>query len=316
MNMKLLGLGAIALMLMALFAQMDAAKTQGATLVFPELDAKLSNLEMMKITTLETAEVVTMKAGENGWLIEELSGYPVEFATFSSFLNRLARLEIAERKTAKPANHARLEVAGEGPGAGTRVTLGFRDDNAVVNLLVGVTAQSGGSFVRVDDNPQVLLTDKTLDVASDALSWINPVVMSVDAQRVQSVQIEGADDVLLTAIRDATTGEMVISDFPTERALKYSTITDELARVLVNLRLLDVKPYAPEQFVGAHLTTVTLDDGSIIQVQTVVDEQTYWVQIDRPDLAAWQFSISEYAWGELNKSLEDLLIPLEVSGES
>ena len=49
----------------------------------------------------------------------------------------------------------------------------------------------------------------------------------------------------------------------------------------------------------------------MINVRTVQTDGDSWLHIDRGDLAAWQYQIGEYAYGEFNKSLEDMLQPLE-----
>ena len=89
--------------------------------------------------------------------------------------------------------------------------------------------------------------------------------------------------------------------------LKYPAILDSLTRALVNLRFLDARPLEDNWFLDPGITRVTLLSGEEMVVRSVEREGDYWIHLDTPERRDWQFRVSEYHYGELNKTLEDML---------
>ncbi|MBL6689959.1 MAG: DUF4340 domain-containing protein [Pseudomonadales bacterium] len=276
---------------------------QGETLVLPGLDLDaVSGLELSR-----GEERVSLVLGPDGWQVEQKASYPADFKNLAEFLLQLSKLRIAERKTAKPENHNRLGVADTGEGAGTSVTLKPGGEQ----LIVGRTSTSRGSYFRYADDPQVYLADSLLEVSLDALTWLDPVIINVDAETVRQVSIATKSAGYLGAAWDEESAELRLENVPVDRELRYEGIADTLGRLLVNLRLLDVEPYQDGFFIDPTVTRLTLENGDVIEVQTVQSGEEYWLHLGLDGKRDWQYRISEFTYRDLNKTMEDMLQPPE-----
>ncbi len=306
MNMKIAGLFGIAVLLTAGLFQMNSAKIDAEPrLVFPGLKEQLSGLTSIKVINPNGNSVSVIKVQE-GWALEGKSRYRVDFLKLSRFLTGFSELKVVEEKTAIPSNHARLGVAGNGPGAGTRLILSAGEQS----LLVGNDAPSLGSFVRYEDDAQVYLTNKRVEASSDWIDWVDPVVINIEPANIQEVTISTRSAQFLSANRTEESGEFALQGVPSGRALKYATVADSLSRMLVNVRMQDVAPYNPVMFDDPSNTRFVLNSGETVRVGTVIVDDKFWMHIDRKDLADWQFEISELNYKELNKGMEDMLAPI------
>ncbi len=326
MDMKVIGLFSVAVMLTAVMFQMKPANVEGGMgLVFPGLKEQLSDVAGITVMN-PSGNSVSIVKGQDGWVLEEKSRYKVDFSMLLGFLVNLSELKIVEEKTSISANHSRLGVAENGPGAGISVTVSPGEHS----LLIGNEAPSLGSFVRYVNDPQVYLTNKRVEVSSDWIDWIDPVVINIEPGNIRAVTVATRSAQLLSANRAAESGEFELLGIPAGRELKYATVADSLGRLLINVRIQDVEPYNPLLFDDPSNTRFVLNSGEIIVVATVNVAGRFWMHIERessnreyldsesPDWknkADWQFEISELTYNELNKSMAEMLKPLAVDDE-
>ena len=311
MDMKMAGLFGMAVLSTALLFQINTADVEdGPRPVFPELKEQLSGLTSIKVTNPNgnSASIVKRK---DSWVLEEKSGYNVDFSKLSRFLVDFSELRIVEEKTSISSNHSRLGVAESDPGAGTSVIISPGE----YSLLVGNEAPSQGSFVRYADDPQVYLTNKPVKVSADWINWIDPVVINIEPADLQEVSIAVQSEPLMLANRSEVSGEFELQGIPTGRELKHMTVADSLTRLLVNIRMLDVEPYNPAIFQAPSITRFVLISGETINVETIITNGRFMMHLDRKNLADWQFEISEFTYNELNKSMEAMLKTTEVDVE-
>lgn len=305
MDTKLIGLAFIAIMLTALFFVQDSdEKTPDSNRVFPEMNARLSELNSMTLVSLSEAggEVTLNRVGEI-WTVAQKSDYPSDFETLSAFLVALSELEIAEVKTAKATNHARLGVADTGDSAATLVHL----EPGEFELMIGNSGGSHGSFIRFPGESQVYLTRQQITASVDPMDWVDPVLVNVDSQEIDKVSLATQSAQFLAAIRNADTGNLELQNQPVDRELKYATIVDNLSRLLVNLRFIDVQPHDPALFNDASLANIALISGEVIKVATIKQGDDFWLHMNREATNKWRYKISEYSFNEFNKTMEDML---------
>ncbi|MBT4160877.1 MAG: DUF4340 domain-containing protein [Gammaproteobacteria bacterium] len=312
LNSKVLGLATIALMSLMLLLQLSSQdEMTESELLLPELESKLSAVKGVGIRSLEDDTGVTLRKKDGNWIIEEKSGYPADFESLSELLNRLAELGIAEIKTAKAEYHNKLGVESSGQSAGTLISI---EGEETYELIVGNEATSRGSFVRRPESDQVYLSDAEVDVSIEPMDYLDPVIVNVDSAEVQSITVTTSGS-YLSAHRNEESGEMVIQNLPDGAELKYSTVADGLARMLINLRFTDVEVLDPGRFSSSSVATVETTTGEIIRVETLKVEDKYWLHLNRVETANWQYEISEYTYNELNKSMEDMLKVEETDDE-
>ncbi len=311
MDMKVTGLFAMAVLSIALLFQINPGNVEESPrLVFPVLKEQLSELTGIKVTNPNGSSVTMVKQQDN-WVLEEKSGYKVDFSKLSRFLVNFSELRVVEEKTSISTNHSRLGVAENDPGAGTRVIVSPGE----YSLLVGREAPSKGSFVRYADDTQVYLTNKPVAASTDWIEWIDPVVINIEPASVREVTIESSAAQLLFANRNEASGEFELREIPAGRELKYATVADSLARLLVNVRMLNVEPYDPVIFDDPSNTRLVLLSGETIIVKSVIVDGRFMMHIDRKNLADWQFEISESSYNELNKDMESMLKASEADVE-
>jgi hypothetical protein len=311
MDMKVTGLFAMAVLSIALLFQINPGNVEESPrLVFPGLKEQLSELTGIKVTNPNGSSVTMVKQQDN-WVLEEKSGYKVDFSKLSRFLVNFSELRVVEEKTSISTNHSRLGVAENDPGAGTRVIVSPGE----YSLLVGNQAPSQGSFVRYADDTQVYLTNKPVAASTDWIEWIDPVVINIEPASVREVTIESSAAQLLFANRNEASGEFELREIPAGRELKYATVADSLARLLVNVRMLNVEPYDPVIFDDPSNTRLVLLSGETIIVKSVIVDGRFMMHIDRKNLADWQFEISESSYNELNKDMESMLKASEADVE-
>ena len=311
MDMKVAGLFAVAVLLTALLFQMEPANVEDAPrLVFPGLKGQLPGLTSIKVTNPNGNSASIFKQ-QDGWVLEEKSGYNADFSKLSRFLVNLSELRIVEEKTSNSSNHSRLGVAGNAPGAGTSVVVSPGGHS----LLVGNKAPSQGSFIRYEDEAQVYLTNKHVDASADWVDWIDPVVINIEPANIGEVTIATRSAEFLSGSRNEESGEFGLLGIPAGRELKYATVADSLTRLLVNVRMLDVEPYNPEIFGDPHNTRFVLISSETIIVGTIIADGRFMMHMDRENLADWQFEISELTYNELNKNMEAMLKTIEADVE-
>ena len=303
MGMKVAGLFGMALLSIALLFKMDPDNTEdGTRLLFPNLKEQLSGLTSIKVTKSDGNSVSILKQ-DGRWVLQEKSGYEVDFSKLSRFLVQFSEHRIVEEKTSIPSNYARLGVAGNDPGAGGSVILMPGE----YSLLVGNEGPSRGSFVRYRGDSQVYLTNKPVEASADWLEWIDPVVINIEPANVSEVKIATAPAELLLANRNLASGEFELLGIPAGRELKHATVADSLTRLLVNVRMLDVESYNPLIFQDPSITRFVLLNGETIVVGTIIVSGRFMMHLDRKSLADWQFEISEFTYNELNKNMEAML---------
>ena len=307
MRFQILGLCGLALIMLGLLFQSNfESQKSESRLVFPNLKAQLAGLETVEIINLNEERVSIVKK-ESGWVLENKHEYRADFSTLSEFLINLSVLKIVEEKTRISANHKKLGLAERGTGAAIRVSM-MPGENSI---LIGNQASSIGSFVRYENEPQVFLTDDSIDVSTEWIDWVDPVVINIPMDVVNTVEIESASGAIFSGVKNEESGVFELLAMPQGRELKYPTVVDSMARLLVNIRMLDLEPYNSITFTDSSSVRFGLGSEETIVVRSIAFGGEFMMHIDRSDLSDWQFKISELTFKELNKDVEAMLKPLD-----
>ena len=304
MKHKALGLATIAVMLLLVLIQLQEDVAQDITeheslFLLPDLKAALESASEIQILGGDNESRVTIVNQGGDWHIQEKAGYPADFETLSRLSRDMVKLKVAERKTTRVENHAQLGLASESDSMAVIVRISA---DRTYEMMIGHTSRTHGTFVRRPGEDQVYLVEQTIDVSTDPIDYLDPVFLSLESSEVETVVIRTRDS-LLKAVRDEKTGKMVIEDIPEGAELRYDTVADSLARIFINLRFNDVKPYRADLFSEPGETSVTTSSGELRTIRSENIDGTYWVQLDQD----WQYKVSEFTYNELNKSMEDML---------
>ena len=278
---------------------------QDTVLLLPGLEEVLEEVNLISFQSAQPESLLTIKKEPTGWVVIEAGGYPADLNRLSGFFRDLSQLRVLERKTKKEQNHARLGVSDSlGPPA-RLVTMEPGD----FSFIIGKNAGESGSFVRVKGNPQVYLTENIFDFEVRPNSWIDPVIIDVDPEKVQRIDITSSKRPSLSVFREVDSAEFVLSEQPANSKLRYETILDGMARMLVNLRLVGVEKRTELVLKDATETRFLLNSGEELIIKTQrIDGQHFLRVASDEKKRDWLYEISESNFQDLNQEMEGLLL--------
>ena len=176
-------------------------------------------------------------------------------------------------------------------------------------FIIGINAGESGSFVRVKGNSQVYLTENIFDFEARPDSWIDPVIIDVDPERVQRIDINGSKRQSLSVVRDEDSAEFVLFEQPANSKLRYETVLDGMARMSVNLRLVGVEKRTEVVLEDATETRFLLDSGEALIIKTQRIDGKHFLRLTSDEKKRnWLYEISESSFQDLNREMEDLLL--------
>jgi Domain of unknown function (DUF4340) len=317
-NLALLSI-AILSMAILIWSQGQTGSTDQKQLLLASLKENLNLLEKVEIKS--SAESVSLVRLEDGWGVSERHLYPADFAKLSKLLDALGRARLVEKKTSKPDNFAILEVRDvDIEGSKANLVSGIAPDYGF-SVLIGKSAGSrDGQFVRRQDEEQVWLTDESFEPGGSVISWLDPVIINIDSERVVRVeQFDASGDIRLSAERVEGEDNVVLRNLPEDRRLRYPSVANELMRSLVNVRLTDVVPHQPENWQASSRSEYSLADGGKVTVNAVELNDKKWLHVTTKSLSEekkieqlgkWDFEVTDYVFDDFVKQLDDLLEPL------
>ncbi|MCZ6502752.1 MAG: DUF4340 domain-containing protein, partial [Gammaproteobacteria bacterium] len=318
MNQKTIVLLGIAILSMAIliWGQRDAGSTNESKLLLASLKENLNHLEKVEIKT--ATESISLVRLDSGWGVSEKHLYSADLSQLSELLDELSKAKLVEKKTSRPENFAILEVRNiDVKGSKASLVSGYASDYSF-SVLIGKSAQGrDGHFVRRPDESQVWLTDKSFELGESTLSWLDPVIVNIDSEKIVKVdQFDASGVVKISVERIADEENLVLRNLPEGRRLRYPSVANTLARSLVNVRLIDVAPHAPEKWHSSSRSEYSLDDGGKITVRAVELAEKKWLHVSSLELTEienvgqldkWDFQVADYVYDDFVKNLDDLL---------
>ena len=278
---------------------------QDTVLLLPGLEEVLEEVNLISFQSAQPESLLTIKKEPTGWVVIEAGGYPADLNRLSGFFRDLSRLRVLERKTKKEQNHARLGVS-DSLGPPARL---LKIEPGDFTFIIGTNAGESSSFVRVKGNPQVYLTENIFDFEVRPNSWIDPVIIDVDPEKVQRIDITSSKRPSLSVFREVDSAEFVLSEQPANSKLRYETILDGMARMLVNLRLVGVEKRTELVLKDATETRFLLNSGEELIIKTQrIDGQHFLRVASDEKKRDWLYEISESNFQDLNQEMEGLLL--------
>jgi hypothetical protein len=288
------------------------------TLAFPDLPAKLAGAASLDVTHHGAPLVIARKG--DAWVLPSKSDYPARPAKMREVLTALSELTLLEPRTSDPSEYGRLGVEDAGKDAdSTQIRVLDGGGGVIAGLIVGhQRAATGGGdtmYVRKPGEARAWLAKGGLSVDADPLQWLDQDIVTVTHDKVARISVAG-DGAPMEFARDGASVKMTApADHPKLDQIKL----DELARVLENLTLTDVKPRpAPGAAVG--VTKITTTDGMTVTVTVSKAGADLWLQLDaagdgaakaaadalQAKLGAWAYQVGAFKQQELLPKLDDL----------
>ncbi|MEM9101539.1 MAG: DUF4340 domain-containing protein [Pseudomonadota bacterium] len=261
-------------------------ETEEAQPLYADLKQQLSTIH--KITLQDNNNQVTLEKNDTDWGVVEKNGYTAASNKIRELLANLSSAYLIEKKTAKPENHALLEID---DAQAMQLTLyANADDQAIVQLLVGKVASGGnGQFVRMQGENQVWLTDKSFDLTVNAADWIYDVILDVPANDVKAIQRRQGDTAYSLKVEES---KLALEEIPEGKQPGADYLFTAIQGALSDLKALDVKP------------ALTIDwNDAVISEYRVGDEWTYKVSAKDIDSKPFVRVTAEYR-GETSEGKE------------
>lgn len=342
MNQKnlILILMAIVAMMMLTWHQNEDEEVRENAKLLPALKENLNHLGKVEVRT--ATDFFTLVKQDQGWTVLEKDSYPADVTMLSNLLEGLSKARLIEKKTAKPENYSILEVRDVSKeDSRAKLVSGFGDDYSF-SILIGKTAdRREGQFVRKPDADQVWLADRSLEVNTSVVAWLEPEIVNIESEKVIKIEqfdLAGKLQFTLAPVEGAGEleggAELVLQNLPANRVLRYPSVTSELARSLANVRLTDVRPHEMGLWPVSYRAIYSLVDGRKITIRAINVEDKKWLHLsasepassgaesgadsgesadDLQSLGQWDYQVAGYVFDDFVKTLDDLLAEEEAA---
>ena len=122
-------------------------------------DVAMNNAAEVKITSPDGT--ITIVKSNDGWVVQEKAGYPIQFKQLRDFLGSLYELKIGETVTTTAEQKKEMELLAPdaGKGAGTQVTLKSSSGQELLSFI------AGKSFTPAGDNSNPMMMAGVISTA-------------------------------------------------------------------------------------------------------------------------------------------------------
>jgi len=295
MNAKLvLGLAAVTAIVTvgAVAAVYDRYENRGPSrlneLMVPSLLEKANDVS--SITVKDAKGSFSLNKAGTAWVIPEKGGYPATEDKVRKAIVDLAKLRKVEEKTRLKDRLTRLQLEDPSGKDAKSVLVSVKaGDRAVASLIVGkrkisTTGKGGdGVYVRMPDRDQAWLAEGDYSVATDALDWLDKIVLDVKESRVNEVQVLPRGGEQIIAVRDEGAGKgFKLSNVPADKTpvKEAGEKLRDLASAFDGLEIADVKKAGDLAGKEPDLTlTLSTADGLVVDLAGFRDGEALWFAI-------------------------------------
>ncbi len=264
------------------------------------------------------------------WQVRE-TGYPVSPDKVKSVLVWLVELSKLEAKTANPNKYLLIDVDGPGKkdGRGRQFTLTGADGKQLAQIVLGKTAVGKAGpgrdtqYVRVAKEKTSWLALGSVEAGVALPDWVEPRFLKLDVDSVTYGRVEYDGDkveVRRTGKSDSGSSLFEMIDVPEGRKTRTSTTIKFTATDLVNLDLIDARPFKQ----GRKTTStafIETETGLKLEFSMVEDDGRGWVSVTvaakgsdaktadaiTAKTAGWEFLVADYKRAAFKKKKENLL---------
>lgn len=346
-TLAVLGIAAVAAAGAAVYVAQRGSVSEDSAIgevMFQSLSPRISDVAMIHIKRGDGE--FSLRRAEHGWELVEKGGFPARFDRVQETVVGLAQLRRQEAMTSRPERYAQIGVqdpsqaeAGELAGTGpTLLTLKDDKGEVLASAIIGNTRFGArpGVYIRQPGEAQSWLAEGRLEVPAHFTQWIEPQILSIQRDRIQSVAVtppEGEPFSLERRDREQTAFEVI--GIPPGSELKSPTASEAFGNALAFLSLEDVAPAESIAFtgkegaaLGSQLEFRTFD-GLLLLVQLADHEGVTWMRLhampdpDKAEAAAavieeamalnartdrWAFAIPSYKASVMKTTMADLII--------
>lgn len=308
----------------------ETASTDPDTVLFPDLQAIPAAGTTLVIGA--DASRFSLVRRDDGWRLADWDEYPADSGKVEHLLRELSAMRgtrVAEGGTAGGGASTQDPLATAIP-----INIQGPDDNMVAAARIGaVVAAPGGAQItrtyidRTSDNA-VFLSDRPITLLADPLKWIDPVVLDIPRDRIQSVVTTDTEGKVLTIERQEQGGEFAPTEMPESGRISESWMMTRTAAALEKLQFSQVRssesdmpedglPFAKYVFVTREGLRISLDmfrleGGAWTQIAAdTVDGATSNARAEASRIEArtdgWRFLLPEFMLGGLVTKTDEMI---------
>jgi hypothetical protein len=337
-NLAILAAIAIVAILLAVLGVWHQASLTGskreAQTVFPQLPGNIAKIARIHIVSKAHGVLDIKFNPQHGWVLPQHSNYPASFETLRSTVVGMAALQTIQRATARPDWYGKIAVDAPPKGAGTLIEL-YDDKGATLASLImgketdiGDSTGAAGIFVRKPDKRHSWLVRSVFEPKSDASSWLDKNVISIDRARIQEADVTPITGPAFTVRREKPNdADFTLAPIPAGRELAYEGAADGVAAAITGFAFDDVRPATDFDFTNAPRVITRTFDGLVVTVQIVTQGPDFWATVyaegeprkpdaDREARAidahanGWAYKLPDYKGKLFMTTLDSLLKPL------
>ncbi len=265
-----------------------AATGRSEALVFDGLAEKANDVAEIVVRSEQGA--VTVRRGENGWVVPEKNGHPARSDKVRETIVGLAELRLFEPKTRSADKYSRLQVEDVDAKDSASVLVKLADDKGteMAKIIVGKARNnlagtvSTGVYIRRQGSEQTWLARGRLAPSGNAEDWLLKEIVDVPSARVSQVTTRSGDGVVFRIAKKTEKDvDFEIADLPGDAKLKKSArgTVKGVAAALTGLELEDVVAAPDFDRSQSGTATVKTFDGLTVELSLFDDADETWVRL-------------------------------------
>ncbi|HCP01157.1 MAG: hypothetical protein CL573_04745 [Alphaproteobacteria bacterium] len=309
--------------------------------VFDALRSAPNSAAQIKIKS--RFDAFTMNKGEAGWVTPDRNNYPIDEADIRRLVAGLSDMRYVERKTADPGRFYRLEVQDidEEFSDSAYVKVTGTGGEVLAEAIIGrpsarfFDGRVSGTYIREPGTNNVWLVSGVTNVQTRLIPWLQRDIIRIAANQVASVSIGTGEGGYTLARKGPSDKAFTINGAPKGRELNPSRATS-VSRALASVELEDVRPRGEIELpTDATVATIVTFDGITVGVRLAEVDRKKWANFDvsytgdpsdqseaantartmvkeiNARVGAWTYWVPSATYGNLTRSLEDMLVPKE-----
>lgn len=217
-------------------------------------DALVEKIAAVTVHTKDSSvEVARSAEANNRWIVRSYHDLPADFSKLSTLIKNLREAKVVQFASARPERLEQMDFDG------SKIELRDADGNVLRTLHVGGNYESGGRFIKFDDEAKAYVASLSAYLDGTAKNWANTALVNAKPEEVVGLDIGFPDGSTLKLKRENGTAPWTAEGLAEGEKLKESDVNSLVSR-LTGLRFSETADPTDEQVVAAreHARTLKL----------------------------------------------------------
>lgn len=279
----------LAVVLAAVLVNRRAPEAEGSLAggpVLKGLDDKINDVDTLRLVQAGGRTLLTLRRDAEGWTVAERDGYRADAGKVRTALLNLANTRVIEAKTSNAERYPQLGVEDVEAEDAKGIRVELSGPGVEHAIIIGNSAQSTGTYVRLAGQAQSLLAAGHLMPDREVGAWLDKSIVDIPSSRIRQIELR-RDNGAAWRVYKENSGDanFKVADVPRGREVQSDYVANGLGSMLSGLSLEDVRKDSGDARGEAVLHQVRYDlfDGVSIHVEGWKPENDE----DAPAGAAW-----------------------------